>query len=99
ELRGALPEELWNELDKLTPDIRDGTLEELSLAQAEILGWLEGLFQGTHLALQAQAAQAAQMLRQQMADAERGELARGASDGEQDHRDLNEPPGNTTQYL
>jgi len=51
ELREALPPELWEELDELTPDVRDGTLEELSLAHSEILGWLEGLFQGTQLAL------------------------------------------------
>src|SRR5437870_9643357 len=60
ELKDALPEELFKELDELTPEIRDGSLEELSLAHAEILGWLEGLFQGTQLALQLQAAQAAQ---------------------------------------
>ena len=59
ELREALPSELYAELDDLTPDLRDGSLEELSLAHAEILGWLEGLFQGTQLALQMQAAQAA----------------------------------------
>jgi len=59
ELREALPSELYAELDDLTPDLRNGSLEELSLAHAEILGWLEGLFQGTQLALQLQAAQAA----------------------------------------
>jgi hypothetical protein len=58
ELREALPPELWQELDELTPDIRDGSLEELALAHSEILGWLEGLFQGTQLALQLQAARA-----------------------------------------
>jgi hypothetical protein len=63
ELREALPEELFDELDDLTPDIRDGTLEELALAHAEILGWLEGLFQGTQLALQAQAAHALERIR------------------------------------
>jgi Protein of unknown function (DUF2587) len=56
ELREALPPELWEELDELTPDVRDGSLEELALAHSEILGWLEGLFQGTQLALQLQAA-------------------------------------------
>jgi len=67
ELREALPRPLFLELDKLTPEIRDGSLEELSLAHAEILGWLEGLFQGTQLALQMQAAHAAQaaMIQQQ----------------------------------
>jgi hypothetical protein len=97
ELKGALPADLWTELDKLTPDIRDGTLEELSLAHSEILGWLEGLFQGTHLALQAQAAQAAQMIRQQMAEAERGELGGGESDQSEPERGPS--TGNTTQYL
>ncbi len=60
ELRESLPKELFEELDELTPDIRDGTLEELALAHAEILGWLEGLFQGTQLAIQMQAARAFQ---------------------------------------
>jgi acetoin utilization deacetylase AcuC-like enzyme len=58
ELRQALPPELYEELDDLTPEIRHGSLEELSLAHAEVLGWLEGLFQGTQLALQLQAAHA-----------------------------------------
>jgi hypothetical protein len=56
ELREALPHELFEELADLTPGIKDGSLEELALAHAEILGWLEGLFQGTQLALQLQAA-------------------------------------------
>ncbi len=63
ELKEALPTELYDELDDLTPDIRDGSLEELSLAHAEILGWLEGLFQGTQLALQVRAAQALEHVR------------------------------------
>ena len=64
ELREALPPELYEELDDLTPEIRDGSLEELALAHAEILGWMEGLFQGTQLALQMRATQAMQRLRQ-----------------------------------
>ena len=63
ELKEALPSELYGELDDLTPDVRDGSLEELSLAHAEILGWLEGLFQGTQLALQVRAAQALEHVR------------------------------------
>ena len=58
ELRQSLPRELFEELDELTPEIHSGTLEELALAHAEILGWLEGLFQGTQLALQMQVARA-----------------------------------------
>jgi hypothetical protein len=60
ELRQALPPELFRELDELTPDLRDGSLEELALAHAEILGWLEGLFQGTQLAIQVQTLRAAE---------------------------------------
>ena len=56
ELEESLPPELYDELRDLTPDVRDGSLEELALAHAEILGWLEGLFQGTQLAIQLQAA-------------------------------------------
>ena len=60
ELQEALPPELFKELDELTPDLREGSLEELALAHAEILGWLEGLFQGTQLAIQVQALRAAE---------------------------------------
>src|SRR5262245_15809142 len=79
ELRQALPPPLWRELDELTPDVKDGTLEELSLAHAEILGWMEGLFQGTQLAIQAQAAQALDRMRRP--------LPQEASGGRPDDRD------------
>jgi Bacterial proteasome activator len=73
ELREALPPELYEELDELTPAIKDGTLEELALAHAEILGWLEGLFQGTQLAIQAQAAQALDRIRRPLPSSPPGE--------------------------
>ena len=73
ELRQALPPPLWRELDELTPDVKDGTLEELSLAHAEILGWMEGLFQGTQLAIQAQAAQALDRMRRPLPQEAGGE--------------------------
>jgi hypothetical protein len=73
ELRQALPPPLWKELDELTPDVKDGTLEELSLAHAEILGWMEGLFQGTQLAIQAQAAQALDRIRRPLPQEAGGE--------------------------
>jgi len=57
ELREALPDELYRELDELTPDLREGSREEVTLANAEILGWLQGLFQGTQLAIQLHALQ------------------------------------------
>src|SRR5436309_9168192 len=58
ELKEALPPELFEEFDELTPDIKEGSLEELALGHAEILGWLEGLFQGTQIAMQLQAMRA-----------------------------------------
>lgn len=55
ELRGALPDDLYQELDRLTPELRDGSKDEMELAHASLLGWLTGLFQGTQVALQLQA--------------------------------------------
>src|SRR5205823_2378393 len=60
ELKETLPPELFEEFDELTPDIKEGSLEELALGHAEILGWLEGLFQGTQIAMQLQAMRAFQ---------------------------------------
>ncbi len=71
ELKEALPPELFEEFDELTPDIKEGSLEELALGHAEILGWLEGLFQGTQIAMQLQAMRAFQ-------EAQRKALAEGA---------------------
>ena len=70
ELKEALPQELFEEFDELTPDIKEGSLEELALGHAEILGWLEGLFQGTQIAMQLQAMRAFQ-------EAQRKALAEG----------------------
>ena len=70
ELKEALPPELFEEFDELTPDIKEGSLEELALGHAEILGWLEGLFQGTQIAMQLQAMRAFQ-------EAQRKALAEG----------------------
>src|SRR5437867_5830093 len=80
ELKEALPPELYEELDDLTPDVRDGSLEELALAHAEILGWLEGLFQGTQLALQVQATRALDQMR-------RPSLPRDRRGGDRDEPD------------
>lgn len=51
ELRASLPPELYAELSDLTPEVEDGSVEDLVLAHAEILGWLEGLFQAVRLSL------------------------------------------------
>ena len=83
ELKEALPPALYEELDELTPEVRDGSLEELSLAHAEILGWLEGLFQGTQLALQVRAAQALDQWQRPSLPHDR----RGGDETEPDERD------------
>jgi hypothetical protein len=51
ELECSLPIDLYEELSELTPDLESASLEELVLAHAEIVGWLEGLFQGVRVAL------------------------------------------------
>lgn len=51
ELQASLPSQLYEELSALTPEITEDSLPELLLAHAEIIGWLEGLFQAVQLAL------------------------------------------------
>jgi hypothetical protein len=86
ELKEALPPELYKELDELTPDIKEGSLEELALGHAEILGWLEGLFQGTQIAMQMQAMRAFQ-------EAQRRQLPDGSPGPPQPGPDGAPPPG------
>jgi hypothetical protein len=57
ELEDGLAPELKDELDRLTlPFSEDGTpsAPELRIAQAQLVGWLEGLFHGIQAALVAQ---------------------------------------------
>ncbi|MGV1004477.1 MAG: bacterial proteasome activator family protein [Candidatus Nanopelagicales bacterium] len=84
ELESGLAPELVAELDRLSLPFADDaapTDAELRIAQAQLVGWLEGLFHGIQTALFAQQmaarAQLEQMRRQAIgpaeADAERGE--------------------------
>ena len=57
ELAGGLDEDLAKELRRITtPFAEDSTPSdaELRIAQAQLVGWLEGLFQGLQTALVAQ---------------------------------------------
>ena len=57
ELRESLSPDLQDELTRLTPPFHeDGTPSdsELRIAQAQLVGWLEGLFHGIQTALFAQ---------------------------------------------
>jgi hypothetical protein len=55
ELREALPDELSEELVSLAPKIEGVPTEsEIRVAQAQLVGWLEGLFHGIQAAVWAQ---------------------------------------------
>jgi hypothetical protein len=57
ELEDGLAPELRDELDRLTLPFTEGTVpsdSELRIAQAQLVGWLEGLFHGIQTALFAQ---------------------------------------------
>lgn len=56
ELRGVLSPELLDEFDEVMIPLRDGevTEAELRIAQAQLIGWLEGLFHGIQASLWSQ---------------------------------------------
>ena len=77
ELEAGLAPELIDELERLTlPFSEDGTPSdsELRIAQAQLVGWLEGLFHGIQATLFAQQMQA----RQQLEEMARRQLPSGA---------------------
>ena len=67
ELESGLAPELVEELERLSLDFTDETTPtdaELRIAQAQLVGWLEGLFHGIQTALFAQQMAARQQLEQ-----------------------------------
>jgi hypothetical protein len=80
ELEEGLSPELRAELDRLTLPFGDGVPSEaeLRIAQAQLVGWLEGLFHGIQTALFAQQMAARQQLEQM-----RGRAITGAPGGHQ----------------
>jgi hypothetical protein len=75
-LASALSPDLQAELRDLAPPFKDGeipTEAELRVAQAQLVGWLEGLFHGIQATLFAQQLAARQQLEQM-----RGQLPPGA---------------------
>jgi hypothetical protein len=67
ELEDGLAPELREELDRLTLPFTEGTVPsdgELRIAQAQLVGWLEGLFHGIQTALFAQQMAARSQLEQ-----------------------------------
>jgi hypothetical protein len=66
ELEAGLAPELVEELDRLTLPFSEGTPSEgeLRIAQAQLVGWLEGLFHGIQTAIYAQQVAARAQLEQ-----------------------------------
>lgn len=65
ELKDGLAPELVEELDRLNRsfDVEAPSEAELRVAQAQLVGWLEGLFHGIQAAIHAQQVQAQNQLR------------------------------------
>ena len=103
ELEEGLSPELVEELDRLTLPFEDSSTPsdaELRIAQAQLVGWLEGLFHGIQTALFAQQ-MAAQVQLQEM---RRRALPAGSSSQLPGMPGLGQPgqpgqPGGTGQYL
>ena len=103
ELKDGLAPELIEELDRLALPFGDGSPSdaELRIAQAQLVGWLEGLFHGIQTALVAQ-----QMAAQQQLAGMRRALppgypgAKGVNPGNPGPgADPGRPTGPTGQYL
>ncbi len=89
ELSGALSDDLAAELRRLASPFGDAPASagELRVAQAQLVGWLEGLFHGIQATLFAQQAAARQQLEQMRHQLEAGERP-GGGGGPDGH-----PPG------
>jgi hypothetical protein len=88
ELSGALSDDLADELRRLASPFGDtpASAGELRVAQAQLVGWLEGLFHGIQATLFAQQAAARQQLEQMRHQLESGQ--RPGAEGGPGH-----PPG------
>ena len=100
ELKKGLAPELDDELDRLIEpfDEQPPTESELRIAQAQLVGWLEGLFHGIQTAIYAQQMAARSQLEQM-----RRALPPGAMPGmpgpQGDEEDPREPGGQGGMYL
>ena len=108
ELKDGLAPELVDELDRLALPFGEGATPsdaELRIAQAQLVGWLEGLFHGIQAALVAQQMAAQNQLQQMRRSLPPGHPAAEAADGDSPAPgmpNLNRPPsvtGGTGQYL
>lgn len=92
ELATALSDDLAEELRRLASPFGDAPASagELRVAQAQLVGWLEGLFHGIQATLFAQQAAARQQL-----DQMRHQLAAGGASGAAPAKETTPPPGGT----
>jgi uncharacterized coiled-coil protein SlyX len=100
ELKDGLAPELVEELDRIALPFGDGAPSdaELRIAQAQLVGWLEGLFHGIQTALVAQQ-MAAQAQLQQMRQLPPG-MRQGHQGQPEQRKDGTPPPHEGTgQYL
>ena len=85
ELASALSEDLQAELDRMAIPFGEGvpTESELRIAQAQLVGWLEGLFHGIQATLMAQQmaarAQLEELRQRQLPAAERDRAPRSGT--------------------
>ena len=102
ELKDGLAPELDEELDRLIEPFETGTPteSELRIAQAQLVGWLEGLFHGIQTAIYAQQIAARAQL-EQMRRALPPGMGHPHADGGQPNQpgQANEKPGSGGMYL
>ncbi|WP_256794971.1 proteasome activator [Terrabacter sp. Ter38] len=101
ELKDGLAPELVAELDRIALPFRDDspTDAELRIAQAQLVGWLEGLFHGIQTALVAQQMAAQQQLQQMRALPAGPGASYGTPPGMQPSEHHPGESGPTGQYL
>jgi hypothetical protein len=99
ELEAGLAPELVEELERLTLPFSDDATPsdgELRIAQAQLVGWLEGLFHGIQTAIYAQQMAARAQFEQIRKSLPHGMLPPGSGGQQQDDDDNNSPrPGDS----
>jgi hypothetical protein len=98
ELESGLTPDLRDELERLTLPFTEDSVPsdaELRIAQAQLVGWLEGVFHGLQAALVAQQLAA----RSQLEQMRRGALLPGMSDAQDLAAPAAHPGSGTGQYL
>jgi hypothetical protein len=97
ELGEAISSDLKDELEQLAPPMEGVPSEsELRIAQAQLVGWLEGLFHGIQAAMFAQQAAARAQFEELR---RRGLMAQNPQPGDQQQQQQQQPPQRGGQYL